>query len=285
MYFPPPSPPPSLPHIPSLSQNAHLPSVPPSLPPSFQSAAALLLSALDEVAWLYNIRGSDIQYNPVVYAYSVVTDQEAVLFINGEKLGEDVKEVRLALFSPFLPHSHSVIYTYPPLALPPSLPQHLAAAGVTVLPYTAITTYLKESLLPSLQAQEGPHALSYFLSPSLPPSFPPFSVDFFEKECLPFVYRLPLSLPPPLPPSLPPSPPSLDDTPKDTPPPPPPQQQQAQATTRKKKVVMMDPNQVSLALGSLIPTEVGREGEGKGREGAEGLSPGQLIHPPESTHF
>ena len=36
-------------------------------------ASALVITALDEVAYLFNLRGSDIDFNPVFFAYSVVT--------------------------------------------------------------------------------------------------------------------------------------------------------------------------------------------------------------------
>lgn len=38
-----------------------------------KNAFALVITALDEVAWLFNLRGSDIEYNPVFFAYSVIT--------------------------------------------------------------------------------------------------------------------------------------------------------------------------------------------------------------------
>jgi len=38
-----------------------------------KGATALILTALDEIAWLFNLRGSDIDYNPVFFAYSVIT--------------------------------------------------------------------------------------------------------------------------------------------------------------------------------------------------------------------
>ena len=42
----------------------------------------LVLSALDDVAWLLNLRGSDIQYNPVFFSYTVVTLDKVYLFVN-----------------------------------------------------------------------------------------------------------------------------------------------------------------------------------------------------------
>ena len=42
----------------------------------------LVLSALDDIAWLLNLRGSDIQYNPVFFSYTVVTPDRVFLFVN-----------------------------------------------------------------------------------------------------------------------------------------------------------------------------------------------------------
>ena len=38
-----------------------------------KKAVAFIISALDEVAWLLNLRGSDINFNPVFFAYLIVT--------------------------------------------------------------------------------------------------------------------------------------------------------------------------------------------------------------------
>ena len=51
-----------------------------------RGADALLVSTLDAIAWLFNVRGSDVAYNPVVIAYAVVTPDEAVLHIDRGKL-------------------------------------------------------------------------------------------------------------------------------------------------------------------------------------------------------
>lgn len=48
-----------------------------------------VLSALDDIAWLYNVRGGDVDYNPVVIAYSLVTMQDAVLFVSPEKVNSE----------------------------------------------------------------------------------------------------------------------------------------------------------------------------------------------------
>ncbi|MCO5558378.1 hypothetical protein L7F22_011960 [Adiantum nelumboides] len=59
---------------------------------SENKAKALVITALDEVAWLYNLRGRDVSYNPVVHSYAVVTTDEAYLYVDGCKLTPEVKE-------------------------------------------------------------------------------------------------------------------------------------------------------------------------------------------------
>ena len=54
-------------------------------------ADALLLSALDDIAWLFNIRGKDVNYNPMTYAYAYIDDNRSILFVRSEKLNEENK--------------------------------------------------------------------------------------------------------------------------------------------------------------------------------------------------
>jgi len=51
----------------------------------------VVVNMLDEVAWLYNLRGSDIDFNPVFFAYSVVTQDKAILFINPSQVNDIVR--------------------------------------------------------------------------------------------------------------------------------------------------------------------------------------------------
>ena len=51
-----------------------------------RKADALVVTTLDAIAWLFNVRGSDVAYNPVVIAYAVVTPDEAVLHVDRGKL-------------------------------------------------------------------------------------------------------------------------------------------------------------------------------------------------------
>jgi Xaa-Pro aminopeptidase len=56
-----------------------------------KKSPALVLSMLDEIAWLFNLRGSDIDYNPVFFAYAIVTPTDATLFIDEDKLTPEVR--------------------------------------------------------------------------------------------------------------------------------------------------------------------------------------------------
>ena len=50
---------------------------------------AILLTALDEVAWMLNVRGSDVPFVPVVRSYLIVTRKEALWFVRKEGMPDD----------------------------------------------------------------------------------------------------------------------------------------------------------------------------------------------------
>ncbi len=74
-------------------------------------AEALLLSALDEIAWTLNLRGDDVHFNPVVISYLIIEKESVHYFIRPEKVTEDVAA-------------------------------YLKEAGVTQHPYEAVAPYL-----------------------------------------------------------------------------------------------------------------------------------------------
>lgn len=51
-----------------------------------KKADAMVISALDEIAWLLNIRGYDVEYNPVVISYVVLEKEQVTLFVLPEKV-------------------------------------------------------------------------------------------------------------------------------------------------------------------------------------------------------
>lgn len=55
------------------------------------NANTMLITALDEIAWLFNIRGADIDYNPVNISFALVTPNKATLFIAEEKISDEVR--------------------------------------------------------------------------------------------------------------------------------------------------------------------------------------------------
>ena len=69
------------------------------------------ISSLDDMAWLFNLRGKDVDYNPVVLSFALITPDEEKLFIDQQKL------------------THSDI-------------EVLNSQGVTLYPYQAITAEL-----------------------------------------------------------------------------------------------------------------------------------------------
>ncbi|GAB1360329.1 aminopeptidase P family protein [Porphyromonadaceae bacterium] len=54
-------------------------------------AEAIMLTALDEIAWLLNIRGSDIECNPVVMCYAYISKQRSILFIDERKVTDELR--------------------------------------------------------------------------------------------------------------------------------------------------------------------------------------------------
>ncbi|WP_242928773.1 aminopeptidase P family protein [Pontibacter vulgaris] len=72
-----------------------------------------LISSLDDMAWLFNMRGSDVKCNPVVLSFALISQEKAFLFIDVSKLNEEEKN-------------------------------QLHQAGVELKPYEAVERYLSE---------------------------------------------------------------------------------------------------------------------------------------------
>lgn len=53
---------------------------------------SILICALDEIAWVFNVRGNDVACNPVAIAYALITPQESVLFVYPEKVNKETQE-------------------------------------------------------------------------------------------------------------------------------------------------------------------------------------------------
>ncbi len=72
----------------------------------------MLLTALDEIAWTLNLRGNDVECNPVFVSYLLLSDRQNVLFVNPAKVSDEVRE-------------------------------HLSLSGVETMPYTAVADAVK----------------------------------------------------------------------------------------------------------------------------------------------
>ncbi|GKB84162.1 probable Xaa-Pro aminopeptidase P, partial [Tanacetum coccineum] len=51
-----------------------------------ENARGIIITTLDEVVWLYNVRGSQVSYSPVVHAFAVVTTKSAFFYVDERKL-------------------------------------------------------------------------------------------------------------------------------------------------------------------------------------------------------
>lgn len=56
-----------------------------------KKSSGIIVSMLDEIAWLFNLRGNDIPYNPVFFSYAAVTATTATLYIDEAKLDSECK--------------------------------------------------------------------------------------------------------------------------------------------------------------------------------------------------
>lgn len=52
-----------------------------------------IITSLDDIAWLFNIRGNDISFNPVALSYALITNEIATLYIDMDKVDEETMKV------------------------------------------------------------------------------------------------------------------------------------------------------------------------------------------------
>ncbi|HBG58880.1 MAG TPA: peptidase M24, partial [Porphyromonadaceae bacterium] len=73
-------------------------------------ADGLILATLDAVAWTFNLRGNDVDYNPVAVAYGYVSEKETILFIDPEKLTDE--DIRIYADQGILIRGYQDIFDY-----------------------------------------------------------------------------------------------------------------------------------------------------------------------------
>ncbi|MDU2155996.1 MULTISPECIES: aminopeptidase P family protein [Clostridium] len=57
-----------------------------------KDAKNYIISSLDDIAWLCNIRGNDVKFNPVALSYVLINENYANLYINNDKIDDNTKE-------------------------------------------------------------------------------------------------------------------------------------------------------------------------------------------------
>ena len=117
-----------------------------------QQADYQLISSLDDIAWLFNIRGKDVSYNPVVLSFALISPAETTLFIDLNKLtAEDQSAlnrsgVKLAGYNE-IEHALAFLPANASIFIDPKRNcfglYKLLPAGVTVVHETNPSTFLK----------------------------------------------------------------------------------------------------------------------------------------------
>jgi len=81
---------------------------------SKKKATILPVTKLDQIAWLYNLRGRDVECNPVFISYAIVTQDDAYLFTNTSRLDDAVRQsladqVQILEYQQYIPILRSLI--------------------------------------------------------------------------------------------------------------------------------------------------------------------------------
>ena len=88
-------------------------------------ASVHVLTSLDDIAWLLNIRGNDILYNPVVLSYALLTMDQLYLFVNSSVL--------VGKAYPYLEDAEDI-----------SVREYLERINITVMPYDGVYDMVEE---------------------------------------------------------------------------------------------------------------------------------------------
>ncbi|MBC3420634.1 MULTISPECIES: aminopeptidase P family protein [unclassified Pseudomonas] len=54
------------------------------------------IATLDDIAWLFNLRGSDVSYNPVFVSFALISRDQATLFVGQDKINSHLRQVLAA---------------------------------------------------------------------------------------------------------------------------------------------------------------------------------------------
>ena len=110
------------------------------------------VSTLDDLAWLLNLRGQDVDYNPVFLAHVLIESHQATLFIDAAKISDELKAVLATDFINLGPYSNALAAV---AALPAQAILLLDPKRVTYAYRTAVPESVKviEQINPSTLAK------------------------------------------------------------------------------------------------------------------------------------
>ncbi len=103
---------------------------------------AYIVTACDEVAWLCNIRGTDVEYNPLVQSYAVVTHECVNLFASKKAISKDVEALLVAQGVRIFDYSEYIDFLK---AIPDSWLRICSTGKVSVRDYRALAKGLNSS--------------------------------------------------------------------------------------------------------------------------------------------
>ncbi|MBD2175995.1 M24 family metallopeptidase [Pseudanabaena sp. FACHB-1998] len=122
-----------------------------------KKASILPVTKLDQIAWLYNLRGRDVECNPVFISYAIVTKNAAYLFTNTSRIDDAVRQhlegqVQLLEYNQYLPKLQELVTNY-----------HNVPNVLMAIAQTTFGTYLQ---LKEAKAKiiEGEHPVENFKS-------------------------------------------------------------------------------------------------------------------------
>ena len=73
-----------------------------------------LITTLDDLAWTFNIRSNDVEYNPVSIAYAVITQTNVILFIDQNKVPKELsskfvlENIEIQAYNQLIPYLHTL---------------------------------------------------------------------------------------------------------------------------------------------------------------------------------
>ena len=117
------------------------------------------MSALDEVAWQFNLRGADIPYNPFFKSYAIIyTDyniRRPKLFINLEQIDRNVYPIGVDIFDYAMFWSHLNATAKDSTIKKISISARISQAIVDLIPYNKLMLPLRNSPVQSIKAQKN----------------------------------------------------------------------------------------------------------------------------------